>query len=172
MSQPTAATEVPSLSRRPRVVVLGSGDRPNVPGEAERLRPIIEAEAEVVAWDLKYRVDLSSLDAELAIVLGGDGSILRAAHQMGYRQLPVIGVNLGKLGFLADLSSDDFLQAWPDICAGKFCVVEHLMFECRLERKADLEGDRWKTVATELGLNETAVLAGRAVRHARYPSLR
>jgi NAD+ kinase len=160
MSQPTAATEVSSTSRRPRVVVLGSGDRPNVPGEAERLRPIIEAQAEVVAWDLKYRVDLSSIDAELAIVLGGDGSILRAAHQMGYRQLPVIGVNLGKLGFLADLSSDDFLQAWPDICAGKFRIVEHLMFECRLERKADLEGKKWETVAMQLGLNETALLAG------------
>ena len=39
----------------------------------------------------------------MAIVLGGDGSILRAAHQMGHRQLPVIAVNLGKLGFLADL---------------------------------------------------------------------
>ena len=40
------------------------------------------------------------------LVLGGDGAILRAARQMGYRQAPVLGVNLGKLGFLADLSPD------------------------------------------------------------------
>ena len=47
---------------------------------------------------------MSAVEADVAIVLGGDGSILRAAHQMGDRQLPVIAVNLGKLGFLADIS--------------------------------------------------------------------
>jgi NAD+ kinase len=148
------------LNRRRRVMVLGSGDRPNVPAEAERLRPAIEALADIVVWDLKYAVDLTEIDADLAIVLGGDGSILRAAHQMGYRQVPVIGVNLGKLGFLADLSPADFLQAWPDICAGKFRTIEHLMFECRLERTTDPKRQHWETVSAQLGLNEVAVLAG------------
>ena len=45
------------------------------------------------------------VDADVAVVLGGDGSILQAVHQMGDRQLPVIAVNLGKLGFLADVYS-------------------------------------------------------------------
>ena len=44
-------------------------------------------------------------------MVGGDGSILRAAHQMGRRQRPVVGVNLGKLGFLADLSPEEFVDA-------------------------------------------------------------
>jgi NAD+ kinase len=50
---------------------------------------------------LAQEADLSSHKAELALVLGGDGAILRAARQMGYQQTPILGVNLGKLGFLA-----------------------------------------------------------------------
>lgn len=161
MSRTTAASES-SLARRPRVIVLGAGDRANVASEAERLRPEIEKHADIVAWDLQSVADLSAVDAELAIVLGGDGSILRAAHQMGYRQLPVVGVNLGKLGFLADLSPVDFVRVLPELCAGKFRVVEHLMFECRLERRIQptSDQDEWQTVNSQLGLNEVAVLAG------------
>ena len=163
---PNAASEI-SKTRRPRVIVLGSGDRPNVAAEAERLRPEIEKQAEIVAWDLHFGADLAAIHAELAIVLGGDGSILRAAHQMAYRQIPVVGVNLGKLGFLADLSPDDFISVLPEICAGKFRIVEHLMFECRHQRRAAptaaesaAGGGEWQTVASQLGLNEVAVLAG------------
>lgn len=161
MSRTTAASES-SLARRPRVIGLGAGDRANVASEAERLRPEIEKHADIVAWDLQSVADLSAVDAELAIVLGGDGSILRAAHQMGYRQLPVVGVNLGKLGFLADLSPVDFVRVLPELCAGKFRVVEHLMFECRLERRTQptSDQDEWQTVNSQLGLNEVAVLAG------------
>ncbi len=57
--------------------------------------------------DFTGEADLSEIDADYAVVLGGDGSILRAAHQMGQRQLPVIAVNLGRLGFLADLSPQE-----------------------------------------------------------------
>jgi NAD+ kinase len=158
------STYSPRLPDRPRVMVLGSGDRPHVAAEAERLRDVIDECAEVVAWDLSFTADLSGVDADLAIVLGGDGSILRAAHQMGYRQAPVVGVNLGKLGFLADLSPADLRGLMPDICAGRFRVVEHLMFECSLGRvgvSASLEvpGPR-REVWRQLGLNETAVMAG------------
>ena len=163
MSQPTAVSETRSPASRPRVIVLGSGDRPKVAVEAARLRPEIEKLADVVVWDLEFTAALATVDADLAIVLGGDGSILRAAHRMGYRQIPVVGVNLGKLGFLADLSPGDFIRVLPEICAGKFRVVEHLMFECRLERRAPdaSAGDAgWTTVSSQLGLNEVAVLAG------------
>ena len=87
------------------------------------------------------------------VVIGGDGSMLRAAHQMGRRQRPVIGVNLGRLGFLADLAPDEFVELLPTICGGGLPVVEHLMFECRVIRDG-------KTIHEHLGLNEVAVLAG------------
>ncbi len=149
-----------ATSARPRVMVLGSGERPQVAAEAQRLRTLIESHADVVMWDLCFSADLATVEADLAVVLGGDGSILRAAHQMGYRQVPVVGVNLGKLGFLADLSPDELTVALPEICSGRFRVVEHLMFECRLERDGGGLSAPRSVVAGWLGLNEAAVLAG------------
>src|SRR6185503_9952591 len=100
-----------------------------------------------------FSSDLSGTDAELAIVLGGDGSILRAAHQMGYNQRPVLGVNLGRLGFLAALQPEQLEQALPQIAAGDHQVISHLMIECTATRAG-------KTVYHSLGLNEASVLAG------------
>ena len=121
--------------------------------EAERLRPVIERHAEIVGFDLEFSQDLSAIDADIAVVLGGDGSILRAANQMGTGQIPVVGVNLGKLGFLADLMPSDFIHCFADICAGKCRIVQHLMLSCQVLRDAAVLHD-------ELGLNEMALLAG------------
>lgn len=139
---------------RPRVVVLALGQRPHIASEAQRLRPLIEQVADVVVFDLDFKTDLSQVEAEFAIVMGGDGSILRAAHQMGYHQIPILGVNLGKLGFLADLSPNDLLGVLPHVCNGFYKVTEHLMFECRVIRDGNVLHQR-------LGLNEVCVLAGR-----------
>jgi NAD+ kinase len=149
----TANTATAAWTGRPKVIVLGAGDRPTIRAAAEALRPTVEASADIVLWDLTFTTPLAGIDADLVIVFGGDGSILSAAHQMGYRQLPVVAVNLGKLGFLADLSTEQFCESLPRICRGDFREVEHLMFECRVERDG-------KLLANYLGLNEVAVLGG------------
>ncbi len=136
-----------------RAILLGFCERPDVLAEAQRQRSIIERYAEVVACDFTGSQDMSQIEADLAIVLGGDGSILRAAHQMGHHQLPVIAVNLGKLGFLADLSPAELPDVLRDFRAGKLQHVEHLMFECRVLRAG-------RVVCQQLGLNETAVQTG------------
>ncbi|MFT7641774.1 MAG: NAD+ kinase, partial [Pirellulaceae bacterium] len=88
---------VPWLEKdRPAVILLGAGDRDNVPEEVKRLRPIIEQHADIVIEDFTFSKDLSNVQADMAVVLGGDGSILRAAKQMGMNQVPAVGVNLGK----------------------------------------------------------------------------
>jgi len=137
----------------PQVLFLGAGQRPEVQAAAQRLRPESERLAEIVCTDFTGEEDLSEVEADLAIVLGGDGSILRAARQMGYRQKPVIAVNLGKLGFLANMLPDELpnvLQAFLD---GKLQVIEHLMFECSVFRNG-------KRHLRQLGLNEAVVHAG------------
>jgi NAD+ kinase len=112
-----------------RIFVLGNADRANVREQAQRLVPVVKKHGEVVLVDLEQREDLSRHNADIALVLGGDGAILRAARQMCRRQLPVLGVNLGKLGFLADLSPDEMEPALAAVAAGKYRVTKHLMFE-------------------------------------------
>lgn len=136
-----------------RAILLGPGDRPNVLQEAEQLRPRIEQHAEVVLADFTGHADLSNVEADVAIVLGGDGSILRAAHQMGYCQLPVIAVNLGRLGFLADLSPDELIRMLQTHTVDDLHTVEHLMFHCRVTHGTQV-------LAEEIGLNEVAVQTG------------
>jgi NAD+ kinase len=135
-----------------RILVLGNAHRHGVPEEAERLLPFLRERCTVVAVDLEQTLDLSEVDADLTLVLGGDGAILRAAKQMGYRQIPVLGVNLGKLGFLADLNPDDLCCCFPQVLAGEFRTTAHLMFECLIEGP-----DESRTI---LGLNEIAVQTG------------
>jgi NAD+ kinase len=154
LSQPV--TTPPWMRRapdRPRALLLGSGDRPNVLAEAARLQPILAQHLEIVHEDFHYRSDLAPLEADLAVVMGGDGSILRAALQMEERQIPILGVNLGKLGFLAGLDPDQLLNVLPDVAAGRVRIVEHLMFHCAVMRGG-------QKVAETLGLNEAAIFAG------------
>jgi len=136
-----------------RVLLLGFGGRPGVIEGAEQLRPVIRRHAQIVAEDFSGTEDMSQVEADLAIVLGGDGSILRAARQMGHRQLPVIAVNLGRLGFLADLAPEELIDLLEHHSLEDLPVVEHLMFQCRVTRAREVLGER-------IGLNEVAVQAG------------
>jgi NAD+ kinase len=142
-----------SVNQPPRTIILADSSRPEMRAALDRLRPVIERYLPVVGVTLDFGAELSGIKADLAIVLGGDGSILRAAHQMGFHQLPVLGVNLGRLGFLAGLQPDQLEQALPDIAAGRHHLVEHLMVECTTTRDD-------KPVYHSLVLNEAAVLAG------------
>lgn len=144
----------PTSKRRIKAILLGSGDRkPDLIPAAERLRPQIKKIVDIIAEDFAFEEDLSNFDADIAIVLGGDGSILRAAKQLGHHQIPVLGVNLGKLGFLADIHPESLVDALESIAKGDYRLVDHLMMRCRVIRDDDV-------IADNLGLNEAAVLGG------------
>jgi NAD+ kinase len=112
--------------------VLGNATRKGVKEEAERLLPFIRKHAEVAIFDLEQKADLSGAQADIALVLGGDGAILRAARQMGYKQTPVLGINLGKLGFLADLTSAQMVACFPHVVRGNYQITRHVVFECTI----------------------------------------
>jgi NAD+ kinase len=135
-----------------KILVLGNALRPGVPEAADRLLPFVRQHCAVVDFDLFGEKDLATVTADIALVLGGDGAILRAARQMGYHQMPVLGVNLGKLGFLADLTPDQMCQVFPQVVAGAYGLTHHLMFECVVESP---DGS-----SVSLGLNEVTIHAG------------
>ena len=117
---------------------------------------MLREHVDVVLVDLLQEADLAHVDAELTIVLGGDGAILRAARQMGYRQLPVLGVNLGRLGFLADLSAEELRLHFPRVVEGGYAVTEHLMFEA-VVHTPEVDPTIRKP---SLGLNDIAIQPG------------
>ncbi len=137
-----------------RTLILGSGDRrPKVLTQIERLRPVIEQYVEIVHEDFHFDTNVEDVSADMAIVLGGDGSVLRAAKFLNDRQVPVLGVNLGKLGFLADNQPEELANSLANVREGEFRLVDHLMMRCRIEHEGELIYDG-------LGLNELAILCG------------
>lgn len=71
---------------------------------------------------------------DLVIVLGGDGTLLAAARAVGTRPVPVLGVNLGTLGFLAETSRDEVFDALEDVRAGRFTVSTRMRLDVEVER--------------------------------------
>ena len=142
-----------------RLIVITGGDRPDIKAAWDDLRAYVETvRGVVVVGVISANVPIpEDLDADIVVVLGGDGSVLRGCRQLGRRQLPMIGVNLGRLGFLTDLSPAEFRKGLPALKRGQYQTVEHLMFECR-HHQAD------GTVITDLGLNEVNVSAAGSMK--------
>jgi NAD+ kinase len=138
---------------KPNIVVMLAPDKPRVAEAFNRLEESFHREANVVHIDRDFSYEFRGNEVDLVVVLGGDGSILQAARQMGYNQRPVLGVNLGRLGFLAALQPTQFLELWPSISRGSFLLSNHLMFETEV-------WDDGKLLECRLGLNETSVLGG------------
>lgn len=71
----------------------------------------------------------SQHDVAMAIVLGGDGTLLNASKKLAPQSLPVLGVNLGRLGFITELELDELWQELPEIFAGRYQIdLRRLLF--------------------------------------------
>ena len=86
-----------------KVIIIARDEIPRVDAAWQSLQPVLAAQPgiDVVGFE-SGAVDMVPQEADVAVVLGGDGSILWACRQMDDRQIPILGVNLGRLGFLAD----------------------------------------------------------------------
>jgi NAD+ kinase len=72
--------------------------------------------------------------ADLAIVLGGDGSMLTAARRLADADVPLVGINQGRLGFMTDLARDDMLDGVSDLLEGKFMSEQRFLLEATVQR--------------------------------------
>jgi NAD+ kinase len=96
----------------------------------DALAPMLEGSQAM--GDGKVRSRSASIDgAGMLIALGGDGTILSAARSVGARGIPILGVNLGKLGFLAEIAPEELDRALGEIIAEKYIVEERLVLEAR-----------------------------------------
>ena len=78
-------------------------------------------------------------DIDLAIVMGGDGTMLAIARSLVDFKVPMIGVNQGRVGFLADVSVDTMLSTLGEMLDGQYLEEQRIMLDCSLERSGDLQ---------------------------------
>lgn len=97
--------------------------------------------------------DVTPDELELVIVLGGDGTILRAAELVRGYSAPLLGVNLGHVGFLAESERDDLADAVHRVIAGDYLVEERLTLGVRVKVGDDVVWESW-------ALNEATVEKG------------
>jgi NAD+ kinase len=95
--------------------------------------------------------------ADLLIALGGDGTMLRAGHLCAPYEVPILGINLGKFGFLTEIKHDQWEQALPRLLANEFWLERRMMLQA-----SHLRGDR--ELGNWLVLNEVVVSRGQIVR--------
>ncbi len=107
---------------------------------------------------LRKKIDGGEFD--LLIALGGDGTMLRAGHLAAPKGLPILGINLGKFGFLMQLSRDDWLAALPRLLEGDYKIENRMMLQAQLWRGDSL-------MATHQVINEVVVARGQVVRPIR-----
>lgn len=90
----------------------------------------VEAEfAELAGYPYGISILTMLSKVELLIILGGDGTILRAARLMGKHQIPMLGIRFGRLGFLAELSGDTYEEELRDILSGNYRIDERMVLE-------------------------------------------
>ena len=90
-------------------------------------------------WDVES-VTAEIADLDLLVTLGGDGSILRAARVGCQRGVPVLGVNMGRLGFLTELEPDGWQAALPRLTAGDYWIEERMMLYAEYHRGDECRG--------------------------------
>jgi len=83
------------------------------------------------------RQDISE-QCDLAIVVGGDGTILSAVRSLTESNVPLLGINVGRLGFLADISSDELETALANILDGQYRQEQRFLLECKVIRDGDI----------------------------------
>lgn len=107
--------------------------------------------------DLKFhRLDRELNDAELLICFGGDGTILHMAKTATRRGIPVLGVNIGTMGFMAELESTE-LNELTRLAAGEYTIDERMMLDVTVHRDRDI-------IFHDICLNDAVITKGAVAR--------
>ncbi len=141
-------------STKPKLVFFGDARKGNVAEAMSEFEAFVKEKAVILKKACIENCTADMLtECDYAVVFGGDGTIISAARALSQNQVPVIGVNLGKLGFLAEFSVDELKTYFDHIVTGKAAVEKRMMLQCRIDGPDQM-------VFESLAINDVFVTAG------------
>ena len=144
-----AHVERPAAVRVARIVV----DRLTAAGMTVRVLASEAAELGTADTEIAPPTALAANDAEMMLVIGGDGTLLRAAELARPAGVPLLGVNLGHVGFLAEAEPEDLSEAVDQVVGGKYEIERRMTVDVSVRANGDV-------ITTTWALNEASVEKG------------
>ncbi len=150
-----------------RVFIVANLEKASVKTTLDSLTARLQAKGRLVGVDTDRHSDLSHLEADAVLVLGGDGTLLSTARRLNGLQIPLIGVNFGRLGFLASFTPEQLDGHFDSLLQKKLPVTRRQQIETSvLDVSANCNVCDVKSVArarrfSATALNDAVITAGR-----------
>lgn len=154
------------MPTRPRVLILANMKKDPVRQAIDEFGPWLRKRAEVVAvldtWDTRDGFDAEPPECDLTLVLGGDGTFLSQARVMVDRKVSLLGVNFGKVGFLAEFEIEDVKEHWDAIASGACRTTQRVMMDVDVMPPGtpQWEGDGVQPEHAYIAMNDAVITAG------------
>ena len=152
-----------------RIGLLSSIDAEEVKQSIQKLESFLKAQgrdvvyeqktSELVGWKVEKSLEINEFlqSIDLVVVIGGDGSILSACRKIASSNVPLLGINLGRLGFLTDITPDEIEMRVAPVLAGEFKQTERFMLSTSITRNG-------RKIGAGTALNDVVLHPGMSVR--------
>jgi NAD+ kinase len=157
MAIPTSS-KIPSVRAFGSVLVFRNEAKPDSSRALALIGSLLKSRGVRMVTAARVPTARSLRDADLAVALGGDGTMLHVAREVAPRGIPLLGVNIGTLGFLSAAEAGDLKRCMTAVLAGRFSVEERSMLSAEV-----LRGGR-RIHGPDLALNEVVIRCGEQAR--------
>ncbi len=144
-----------SQMSRPRAILLASRSRPEIAAHVDEVRRVLSPWVTFVGeFEADHTPLPEGLEAEIAVVLGGDGTLLGQARRVLDRQIALLGVNFGRLGFLAEFDWETLVETAPLVFGGSAPIRDRLVLA------AFVSDDGGEPRPVGVAINDCVIAAG------------
>ena len=157
MAIPTSS-KTPSVRAFGSVLVFRNEAKPDSSRTLALVRSLLKKHGVRAVTAARVPTARSLRDADLAIALGGDGTMLHVAREVAPRGIPLLGINVGTLGFLSAAEAGDLKRCVSSVLTGRFAVEERSMLSAEV-----LRGGR-RIYGPDLALHEVVIRCGEQAR--------
>lgn len=133
-----------------KILVLGDLCKKKIYDSIHGLKPWFKKYVEIDIIDISKVKKIEKTGAEIAVVFGGDGAILCTSRLLGKNQIPIVGIHMGRFGFLAELMEKNVRPSLEKIFTGTFSIRKRMLLLSRVERAG-------KIINESTGINDAVI---------------